>query len=290
MQNCHPCPETLRLTRSVSSSTLEHMFESLATTLNAEEFDPAWVAREPVPGEAGYDSYRAYEEQQIAFWNAYAASDAPPDALLNLNAARTDAGLLGEIGRAAQHANAAEGRKLRAIADYAFRAMANPIVGYDEQYIKRSVEAEVALELKVPPSAASELVGLALMLAQRLPKTFATLQRGEVTKRAAELIAEESANLNVAQCAELEQEVLPEVGERSHRSLQAKVRREVEKLDADAVRKRAEKAKEERCLYLKDGHDGMATLCLEVPTGVAQAIYAAINEKVLAAQTALKAE
>src|SRR4051812_3422542 len=109
MQNCHPCPETLRLIRLVSSGTLEHMFESMAAELNAEEFDPAWVAREPLPGEAGYDSYRAYEEQQIAFWNAYAASDAPPDELLNLNAARTDAGLLGEIARAAQRENAAAG-------------------------------------------------------------------------------------------------------------------------------------------------------------------------------------
>jgi hypothetical protein len=285
------CDMTFR--ESVLPGILEHMFErSLAAELNAEGLDPAldsaWEHRECAPDDPAYIAYLAYEDQQIAFWNAYAASDRAPDDLLNLNAARTDAGLLGEIGRQARRVNAAEGAKLRAIADYAFRAMANPLVGYDQDYMKRSVEAEVALELKVPPSTASELVGLALMLAKRLPKTFLALQRGELTKPAADLIADESANLNVAQCAELEDTVLPEAGARSYRSLRNKVRNEVAKLDADAVRKRAEKAREERTLYVKDGHDGMATLCLEVPAAVAHAIYDAINDKVLRAQARLK--
>ncbi|HUR73843.1 MAG TPA: DUF222 domain-containing protein, partial [Sporichthya sp.] len=129
----------------------------------------------------------------------------------------------------------------------------------------------------------------ALTLSRRLPKTFAALEEGELTQRAADLIADESANLNVAQCAQLEDQVLLDAGSRSYRSLRRKVQREVEKLDAEAVRKRAEKAREERCVYVKDGHDGMATLCLEVPAAVAHAIYAAINDRVLAAQAALKA-
>jgi hypothetical protein len=146
------------------------------------------------------------------------------------------------------------------------------------------VEAEVGLALRVPPATASSLLHLALTLSRRLPQTFAALEAGELTQRAAELIADESANLDVAQCSGLEDAVLPEAGQRSYRSLRAKVRREVERLDAEAVRKRAEKAREERCVYVKDGHDGMATLCLEVPAEVAHAIYAAINDKVLSNQ------
>ena len=79
---------------------------------------PVERLREPMPGEPGYAAYLAYEDQQIAFWTAYAASSAPPsESLPNLNGARSDAGLLDEVGRAAREVNAAQGRKLRAIAD-----------------------------------------------------------------------------------------------------------------------------------------------------------------------------
>ena len=260
------------------------MFESSLT----ESSDPSWGDAElPLPGDPGYAAYRAYEDQQIAFWTAYAASPAPPSDLLpNLNGARTDAGLLNEIGRQARRANAAEGAKLRAVADYALRKIAEPNAKYDEEYLRRSVEAEVALELRLSPSTASSLVHLALSLYRRLPKTSAALERGELTRAAVEVIDDESANLNVAQCARLEEEILPDAPARSVRSLRTRVQRAVEKLDADAVRKRKEQAREERCLYLKPGHDGMATLCLWAPAEVAQSIYDAINDKVLTAQAA----
>jgi hypothetical protein len=268
---------------------LEHMFESMPLRTRGDSPVHAWVWDEPRPGDPGYEAYVAYEAQQIAFWSAYGASDAPPeDALPNLNGARTDEGLLGEVARQARRANAADGAKLRAVADYALRKMANPEIGYDQEYMKRSVEAEIALELRLSPSGASELIGLALMLVRRLPKTMDTLQRGEITARAAEVIADESANLDVAQCAVLEDKVLPDAGQRSCQSLRNKTRREVEKLDADAVRQRAQRAREERTLYVKDGHDGMATLCLYAPAGVARSIFDAINDRVLGAQTAQK--
>ena len=270
------------------------MSSGWAAELNAEgvglAFDPGWEHRRAAPDDPGYVAYLAYEDQQIAFWNAYAASDAPPSDLLpNLNAARTDAGLLGEIGRAQTTVNAAEGRKLRAIADYANRAIANPVVGYDERMMAHSVEAEVGLELRVPPVTASRWIHLALTLTRRLPKTLAAVEAGELSKPAAEMIADETANLTVAQCAQLENTVLPEAGSRSYRSLRAKVRRVVEKLDADAVRKRAAQAKEERCVYVKDEPDGMATLCLYGPASVVRSLYDALNDRVLAAQATAKA-
>lgn len=44
---------------------------------------PEWATREPLPGKAGYEAYLAYEDQQIAFWTAYAASDVGPDEALD---------------------------------------------------------------------------------------------------------------------------------------------------------------------------------------------------------------
>jgi hypothetical protein len=78
--------------------------------------------------------------------------------------------------------------------------------------------------------------------------------------------------------------VLPDAGSRSYQSLKRKVRRTVEKLDADAVRKRAERATEERCVYVKDEDDGMATLCIYGPAGVVRSLYDALNDRVHAAQ------
>jgi hypothetical protein len=272
---------------------IEHMFEPTGTVASTREYQPqwdgsVWVDRPPLPGEPGYadhQAYLAYEDQQIAFWNAYSASAAAPEGVLpNLNGARTDAGLLGEIGRATEAVNAAEGRRLRGIADYVNRQIANPIVGYDERMMAHSAEAEIALELHVPPTTASRWIHLALTLTRRLPKTLAALEAGELSKAAAEMIADETENLNVAQCARLEDTVLPDAGARSYRSLRNKVRRTVEKLDADAVRKRAEKAVEERCAYVKDEPHGMATLCIYGPAGVVRSLYDALNDRVLTAQ------
>jgi hypothetical protein len=271
---------------------LEHMFESTLTEEPTREYQPhwdgsAWVDRPPFPGEPGYEdhqAYLAYEEQQIAFWNAYSLDLGPAGSLPNLNGARTDAGLLSEIGRATRQVNAAEGRRLRGIADYVNRQIANPVVGYDERLMAHSAEAEIALELHLPPATASRWVHLALTLTRRLPQTLEALERGELSKAAAEMIADETENLNVAQCAQLENTVLPDAGTRSYRSLRNKVRRTVEKLDADAVRKRAEKAVEDRCVYVKDEPHGMATLCIHGPADVIGSLYTSLNDRVLSAQ------
>src|SRR4051794_21412421 len=107
------------------------MFEQTVTEVR----DPAWVDREPLPGEPGYAAYLAYEDQQIAFWNAYAVSAAAPEGVLpNLNGARTDAGLLNAIARGKRREHAAAGETLRAIADYANRKIAEPNSRYDQEY------------------------------------------------------------------------------------------------------------------------------------------------------------
>jgi hypothetical protein len=79
--------------------------------------------------------------------------------------------------------------------------------------------------------------------------------------------------------------VLPEAETRSARSLREKVRAEVEKLDAEAVRKRRETATADRTLWVKDEHDGMATLCLYLPAAQAYATYDAINARITAHRT-----
>ena len=250
------------------------MFESMTVPA----VDPEWVDEEPGPGDADYQAYLAWEARQIAFWTAYGASVGPAEEVLpDLAGMRTDAGLLGAVQRAGRAEAQAAGARLRSIADYALRRMRTPEVGYDEKAMAHSAQAEIGVMLRVTPAAASHWLDLAMTLVRRLPRTLATLEAGTITLPAARAIAEESENLDVAQGAHLEATVLPQAPERTPGSLRRLTRREVERLDAEAVRTRAEAALAKRTLYVKDEPDGMATLCAYLPTDQAHACFDAID-------------
>ena len=59
--------------------------------------------------------------------------------------------------------------------------------------------------------------------------------------------------------------MLAHAGSRTVWGFRDQVRRAVERLDADAVRKRREAARAGRCLWVRDELDGMATLCAYLP-------------------------
>ncbi len=253
---------------------IEHMFESMVLPV----VDPEWVDEEPVPGDANYEAYLTWEAHQIAFWSAYGQSVGPAeDTLPDLSGLRTDTGLLGAVGRAGQAEARAAGAKLRAIADYALRRMRNPQDGYDEKSMAHSAQAEIGVMLRITPAAASHWLDLAMALVRRLPTTLATLETGAISLPTVRAIAEVSENLNVAQCARLEAAVLPKAPERTPGSVRRLARREVEKLDAEAVRKRREAALAQRSLYVQDEPDGMATLCAYLPAEQAHACFEAIG-------------
>jgi hypothetical protein len=261
---------------SVGPVILEHMFEPLVVEPLGWEFPGV----EPLPGDEGYEAFLAFEAQQEAFWSAVGTGEISVEGPGGWNAARTDEGLLDAAVRAERSVAAAEGAKLRAIADLMLRRLGSPQVGYDEDSLRYSVQAEVGLRLRVSPSEASELTHLALYLARRLPRTFAALEDGLISLAKVKVLVEESLNLTAAQCAQLEAVMLGQAGPRTVRGFREKVRREVEKLDADAVRKRRAAAVAERCLYVKDELDGMATLCLYLPAEQARAIYDTINSRI----------
>ncbi|MBA3745718.1 HNH endonuclease signature motif containing protein [Sporichthya sp.] len=241
---------------------------------------------EPMPGDEGYEAFKIFEAHKDAYWSAVTRGEiAMIDGLPDVAGSRTDAGLLDAGQRAERLVAQAEGEKLAAVAEFALRSIANPAVGYDETAMMRSVEAEVGFAFRISSAAAHDLLHLAMTLARRLPRTFAALKSGKLGLRKVKAIADETLNLDVAQCARLEDTVLPEAETRTVRSLKEMVRAEVEKIDADAVRKRRESAKADRTLYVKDEHDGMATLCLYLPAEQARAIYDTINSRITAQRT-----
>ncbi len=246
------------------------MFEFCGTELA----DPEWSGEEPLLGGVGYESFQIYRAQQDAYWSAVSLGDVPP------TGPNTDAGLLDQMRNASKAAARAEGAQLRAVSDFTLRALASPEIGYDDDITMHSVEAHIGLQLGISATEASNLLGLAMTLTRRLPRTFAALEDGVINLRKAQVIADESVNLDVAHCSRLEASVLPEAQGRTARSLREKCRREVEKLDADAVRKRAAAARAGRALYVRDEPDGMATLCAYLPAEQAYLILDAVNARV----------
>src|SRR5690349_20648969 len=237
------------------------MFEaSVMSSLGLDGVDD-----EPLPGDEHYEAFRVWEAQQDAFWSAYAARElSAGEAFPDLSGMRTDAGLLREVQEAARGENRAAGAKLQAIVDFALRRMAQPEVGYDQEQMQHAAEAELGVMLGVNPSTASYWVHLALSLTRRLPRIFAALKDGDLSWAAVRAIEEESANLDVAQCARLEDAVLAKAAGRSPSSMRKLAKREVKRIDPDAVRKRREAAIAGRGMWIRDEPDGMATLCASI--------------------------
>jgi hypothetical protein len=124
---------------------------------------------------------------------------------------------------------------------------------------------------------ADSRVGDALGLAERLPTTLGALRAGELTVPKARAILEETANLEVAQCARLEPELVALAVGRTPGSLRRMARARVEKVDAEAVTKRAEKARRERCVQLWPEPDGMYSLHAILPAEQAIAAFGVID-------------
>ncbi len=159
--------------------------------------EPDGFDGEPMPDEPDYIAFRAsfavYESQQDAYWSAVSRGEIPVvDGLPDPAASRTDAGLLDAAARAERLIAQAEGEKLHGIAQYTLRQIANPAVGYDEDAMVRSVEAEVGLRFRLSPGVANDLVVLAMTLTRRLPQTFAALRDGALGIAKVRAIADET--------------------------------------------------------------------------------------------------
>ncbi|HEX3614378.1 MAG TPA: DUF222 domain-containing protein [Sporichthyaceae bacterium] len=142
---------------------------------------------------------------------------------------------------------------------------------------ERSATAEIGLLLGLSPRAASGRVTEAAVLVERFPRTVEALCDGLISSIKARIVLEESANLPDSQCAALEAAVLPKAVGLVPSSLRRAVRRAVEKLDAEAVVKRAAAARLERSVQLWAEPNGMATVTAKLPVEQAFAVFGIID-------------
>src|SRR3954453_3478965 len=128
-----------------------------------------------------------------------------------------------------------------------------PIAGHGAPLVSQFAVAEFAAALGLPPGAGRNLVGQALELAHRLPKTWAKVQAGSLGPWRARRIAEETLSLSMQAAAYVDRMVAPF----AHRTGPAQTQRLVEdaiaKFMPDFAAERRERAAEQR--YFTIDHD-----------------------------------
>src|SRR3954466_11592627 len=128
-----------------------------------------------------------------------------------------------------------------------------PIAGHGAPLVSQFAVAEFAAALGLPAAAGRNLVGQALELAYRLPKTWAKVQAGSLAPWRARRIAEETLCLSMEAAAYVDRMVAPF----AHRTGVAQTQRLVEDAIArfmpDYAAERRERAAEQR--YFTIDHD-----------------------------------
>ncbi|MDT7555558.1 MAG: hypothetical protein QOI68_28 [Pseudonocardiales bacterium] len=208
-------------------------------------------------------------------------SDYGPDGLLATVLAQVSGGPCGErverIGSWERVIAWVQAEQIREIAGLARAAEADPAFGDDPEQVYASVCAEVGLMARVASRTARARVDDAVTLAERLPATLAALSSGRISLPSARAVVEETMVLDESLLAEAERRILARAAGRTTGQIRADARRVVARLDAEAVRRRAEQARRERSVRLIPEPDGMATLAAYLPAHEAVAAYGVLD-------------
>ena len=209
-------------------------------------------------------------------WSEYG-----PDGLLATVLAQVSGGPCGEqverIGSWERVIAWVQAEQIREIAGLARAAEADPAFGDDPEQVYTSVCAEVGLMARVASRTARARVDDAVTLAERLPATLAALSSGRISLPSARAVVEETMVLDESLLAEAERRILARAAGRTTGQIRADARRVVARLDAEAVRRRAEQARRERSVRLIPEPDGMATLAAYLPAHEAVAAYGVLD-------------
>jgi len=141
---------------------------------------------------------------------------------------------------------------------------------------------ELALIMNCSRAEATALTSVAWTLFHRLPDTWAALADGELNWSRARAIAAEinryGPDIDAHVVATVEAVVLPQAAELSVSRLQALVRMEVVRRDAEAAERRRQQARSAADVFLRRSHlEGMAEVVTVLPQPAASAVYGSVD-------------
>ena len=121
-------------------------------------------------------------------------------------------------------------------------------------FVGEFAAVSVAPMLGLTSRGAEERVRTAAGLVSRLPGVLAAMGAGELDAWRASIVVAETAETTAEACARVEGMVLPRICAESGGRVRARVRRALARVDADAVRVRAAKARLERSVRVFPSH------------------------------------
>ncbi len=142
---------------------------------------------------------------------------------------------------------------------------------------ERCARAELGLLLNNHDRTNEKKVDEAIALAQRLPLTLQHLREGRITLSRARAILRETEDLALDKCAALENMILGKANQMTPGNLRRAVHRAVLKLDKDAARKRAQRARAERGISIRHLEHGMSRITIYAPAEQALAAFGVID-------------
>jgi len=137
---------------------------------------------------------------------------------------------------------------------------------------------EVAAVLHIAPRTGASRLDWAIELSSRLPKTLAAMENGQVTYAKALVMSEETAQLDPATIAAVEERCLDGADQLTPTQLRRRVKRAVIAVDADAAKRRAERARDERRVAVLPRPDGMTEFWALLPAQDATALFTRLTD------------
>jgi len=126
-------------------------------------------------------------------------------------------------------------------------------------------QEQVGAALRLSPGHAADRLSVGRTLVDRLPKTLAMLDRGEITYLHARRLAEAVVPFDAKTTAKIEDRVLTRAADQTVGQLCASVRRAVIAADPHRAEERRAEAIAQRCVVITAQPDGVAELCALLP-------------------------
>jgi hypothetical protein len=205
--------------------------------------------------------------------------------------ARAGSGLLpcvdlaAEVDGAQQVINAASAVQALRVAQYAARVTAQDDLGewveidHELGHVSEFASDCFGPMLAMGPGAAGRRVDTAAVLASRLPVTLAAMSAGDLDWWRASVIATELGEASGESCAAVEALIYPAVTSEAAGAVTKRVRRVLARIDADALRLKAAKARLERFVQAYPSRvPGLTTWVASLPAADSAACWAAIDD------------
>ncbi|MFC8409511.1 HNH endonuclease [Arthrobacter sp. NPDC057259] len=198
------------------------------------------------------------------------------------------ADLLGDAAAIIDELRALEDRKSAISARQARLAVALDLVRRREQaalglpadQLGAGVGAEIALARRESPAKGSRLLGLARALVTEMPRTLAALEKGQLNEWRATLLVRETACLDSADRAAVDEELAADTGTFDgvgDRAIISAAKAAAYRRDPRSVTQRAAHAETERTVTLRPAPDTMCYLTALLPVAAGVAAYAALT-------------